>query len=348
MFKVYYTVLICCIFCFTGAYATSDHTLARVITDVKKSVVSIEVDNRRSRSQSRHFFNRLFAKKSPSSHEWINGSGLLFEGYVITNEHVIKNAKNISVVLFDKTRIPADVIAYDAASDIAVLKPRATNEREQQIIKSYSLPRGKMSQEHYVGQSVFAIGSPYGLENTVTRGIISATNRELEHHPYTSFIQTDVAINPGSSGGPLFSVKGKCLGINSQIMTQTGSYSGISFAIPTEMMIRVARELIANGQVQRGWLGATFADLDYEYIKKSGMVMSQGAAILTIEKDSPAANYQLKENDVILNVNTNPVSNAHHLSQIIAQSPVNEELKFTLQRGDALMSISVELEPLSH
>ncbi|MDA9736370.1 DegQ family serine endoprotease [Gammaproteobacteria bacterium] len=249
------------------------------------------------------FFERFFGQQPRPSMPRENtrpvvstGSGFIIseDGYLLTNNHVVEDADEITVSLGDRREYSAEIIGADPRSDVALLKIEAENLPILKIGKSKNLR---------VGEWVVAIGSPFQLRFSVTSGIVSAKGRSIPNgsdSTYVPFIQTDVAINPGNSGGPLFNLEGEVIGINSQIYTRSGGYMGVSFAIPIDYAMDVADQLKENGYVARGWLGVSIQEVTSELAEALGMEVPKGALISQIIADSPAENSGLKEEDVIL------------------------------------------------
>jgi serine protease Do len=242
------------------------------------------------------------------------GSGFIVspDGYIVTNAHVVENAEEILVRLTDKRELKAKVIGADPRSDVAVIKVEGTN-----------LPTVKIgdTKKLRVGEWVIAIGSPFGFANTVTAGIISATSREnLSGDPNLDavpFIQTDVAVNPGNSGGPLLNMRGEVIGINSQIFSRTGSFAGISFAIPIDYAFNIADQLMKTGRVTRGRIGVGIQNVNKDLADSLGLARAQGAAVSNVEDGSPAAKAGLEVGDVILKIDGRPVEGSADLSRTI-------------------------------
>ena len=249
------------------------------------------------------FFERFFGQQPRPSTPRENtrpvvstGSGFIIseDGYLLTNNHVVEDADEITVSLGDRREYSAEIIGADPRSDVALLKIEAENLPILKIGKSKNLR---------VGEWVVAIGSPFQLRFSVTSGIVSAKGRSIPNgsdSTYVPFIQTDVAINPGNSGGPLFNLEGEVIGINSMIYSGTGGYMGVSFAIPIDYAMDVADQLKENGYVARGWLGVSIQEVTSELAEALGMEVPKGALISQIIADSPAENSGLKEEDVIL------------------------------------------------
>jgi len=221
------------------------------------------------------------------------GSGFIVspDGVILTNAHVVDKADTVTVKLTDKREFTAKVVGVDKATDVAVLKIDATD------LPTVPLGSPDTTRE---GEWVLAIGSPFGFENSVTAGIVSAKSRSLPNEGYVPFIQTDVAINPGNSGGPLLNLKGEVVGINSQIYSRSGGYQGISFAIPIDVAVQVKDQLLANGKVTRGRIGVGIQDLNQGLAESFGLKSAKGALVTQVEPDSPGAKAGLKSGDVIL------------------------------------------------
>jgi serine protease Do len=220
------------------------------------------------------------------------GSGFIIssDGYVLTNAHVINEADEVIVKLADKREFKAKIIGADKRTDVALLKIDATGLPKVMIGDSAKLK---------VGEWVAAIGSPFGLENTMTAGIVSAKGRALPQENFVPFIQTDVAINPGNSGGPLFNLAGEVVGINSQIYSRSGGSMGLSFAIPIDVAIDVSNQLKANGKITRGWLGIAIQEITKELAESFSMKNTNGALVAGVEKNGPADKGGLEAGDVI-------------------------------------------------
>ncbi|MGQ5521876.1 DegQ family serine endoprotease [Chitinimonas sp. PSY-7] len=241
------------------------------------------------------------------------GSGFIVEadGYVLTNAHVVAEADEITVKLGDKREFKAKVVGSDARTDVAVLK-----------IEAKGLPTVDLgsSDKLRVGEWVVAIGSPFGLENTVTAGIVSAKGRNLPDENYVPFIQTDAAVNPGNSGGPLFNVRGEVVGINSQIFSQSGGYMGLSFAIPIDEAMKIVSQLKSTGKVTRGRIGVGIQPMTDELAASFGLKDNKGALVSNVEADGPAAKAGLKAGDVILKFNGREVTQSSDLPRIVGET----------------------------
>jgi serine protease Do len=268
------------------------------------------------------------------------GSGFIFsdDGYILTNNHVVDGADEITVRLTNGDEFEAQLIGADAASDVAVLK-----------IESENLPAVKLgnSDELRVGEWVLAIGSPFNFEYSVTAGIVSAKGRALGGNDrYVPFIQTDVAINPGNSGGPLFNLDGEVVGINSQIYTRSGGFMGVSFAIPINIAMSVAEQLKENGIVQRGWLGvemyAAFND-DLELAKSLGLERAEGALVARVFSDSPAEKAGIQTNDVIIDLNGSEVKRYSDLPPLVGLIKPGDTVEAIILRDGKKRKVSVTI-----
>ncbi|MFI4937570.1 MAG: Do family serine endopeptidase [Candidatus Berkiellales bacterium] len=262
------------------------------------------------------------------------GSGCIIsqDGYIVTNYHVVEGAKKILVRLQDRREFNATVIGIDKGTDIALLKIDATDLPAITFGDSNNLK---------VGQWVLAIGSPFGFENTVTVGVVSATGRSLGTERYVPFIQTDAAINPGNSGGPLLNLQGEMIGINSQIVSQSGDYAGLSFAIPVSVIKTVVDQLKAHGAVSRGWLGLAFQDLDLNLADSFGIKTLKGALVSKVILNSPAAKAGIHEGDLITEFNGNEIIRSTDLPPLVGILPLNSKVNITLIRNQKTIKISV-------
>ena len=267
------------------------------------------------------------------------GSGFIIsqDGYILTNAHVVDGANVVTVKLTDKREFRAKVVGSDKQSDVAVLK-----------IDAKGLPTVKIGdpRQSKVGQWVVAIGSPYGFDNTVTSGIISAKARSLPDENYTPFIQTDVPVNPGNSGGPLFNLQGEVIGINSMIYSQTGGFQGLSFAIPINEAIKVKDELVKTGHVSRGRLGVAVQQVNQSLAESFGMQKPQGALVSSVDAGGPAAKAGLQPGDVILSVNGQAVDDSTELPSIIAGLKPGTKADLQVWRDKSAKTMSVTIGKL--
>jgi len=262
------------------------------------------------------------------------GSGFIVspDGYILTNAHVVDHANLVNVKLTDRREFKAKVIGVDKDSDIALIKINANN-----------LPTVKLgnSRDAKVGEWVVAIGSPYGFENSVTAGIVSAKSRSLPDATYVPFIQTDVAVNPGNSGGPLFNLAGEVIGINSQIYTRTGGFQGLSFAIPIEVAMNVKDQLMKNGHVTRGHLGVTVQEVNASLADSFGLDRPRGALVASVDPSSPAAKGGVKAGDIILAYNGNPIERESDLPLLVGNTPPGQKAKLEVWRDHATQTLTV-------
>ncbi len=266
------------------------------------------------------------------------GSGFIVsqDGYIVTNAHVVENAEEITVRFNDKRELTAKVIGADTRSDVAVIKVEATG-----------LPVLKIgdTKKLRVGEWVIAIGSPFGFQNTVTAGIVSATAREnLSGDPNLDavpFIQTDVAVNPGNSGGPLLNMRGEVVGINSQIFSRTGSFAGISFAIPIDYAFNVADQLMNTGKVVRGRIGVGIQNVTKDLADSLGLGKAAGAAVSNVEEGSPAGKAGLEVGDVILKIDGRTVDGSADLSRTIRSLRPGTRVNLTVWRGGKPRELTV-------
>jgi len=271
------------------------------------------------------------------------GSGVILdadEGYIITNNHVIEDASEIKVVMFDKRELNAEIVATDPPSDLAVL--RVNPEQLSSVILGDS---EKLS----VGEWVVAIGSPFGLHlnHTVTAGIVSAVGRNsvMSRNNFEDFIQHDAAINPGNSGGALFNLDGELVGINTAIATDgfSRANAGVGFAIPINMVKRVMEDLISDGKVTRGWLGVSIQDVDEGMAKALKLKNRNGAIISQVMKDSPAEDAGVKEQDVIIEVDGEKVNDSSNLKNLISSGRPNDKTGLTVIRDGHEKNLTVRL-----
>jgi serine protease Do len=267
------------------------------------------------------------------------GSGFIVspDGYILTNTHVVANAAEVTVRLTDRREFPAKVIGADERTDVAVIKINAAN---LPIVQLGDPARLKP------GQWVLAIGSPFGFENSATAGIISATARSVPGENYVPFIQTDVAVNPGNSGGPLFNMSGEVIGINSQIFSRTGGFMGVSFAIPIDVARNVEEQLIKTGRVVRGRIGVTIQDVNAQLAESFGLDRPHGALVSSVDKSGPAAQAGVVAGDVILSVGGHPIERFGELSGAIAAMKPGADATLQLWRNGKTQNVSVRIEEM--
>ena len=288
------------------------------------------------------FFKRFFQDRPelPSERQANSlGSGFILspDGYILTNAHVARDADKIIVRLSDQRERPAKLIGADEMTDVALLK-----------IDGENLPAVKIgdSDTLEVGEWVLAIGSPFGLEHTATQGIVSAVGRNLPSGTYVPFIQSDVAVNPGSSGGPLFNLRGEVIGINSQIYSSTGGYMGLSFAIPIKLAMQVVEQIKSTGEVTRGWLGVLLQAVNNDLAEAFKLDRPRGALVAQVLPDSPAASAGFKQGDIILRYGGEPVEESSQLPRMIGVTPVGKTVAMSILRNGEALEIKATIARL--
>lgn len=275
----------------------------------------------------RHFFQgpgRGYLPRETNS----LGSGFVIskDGYILTNHHVVNNATEIVVKLKDRRELLAKLVGSDESTDVALLKVDAT---ELPVVEIGS------PEQLQVGEWVLAIGTPFGFEQSVTAGIVSAKGRSLPDGNYVPFIQTDVAINPGNSGGPLFNMQGKVVGINSQIYSRSGGYMGLSFAIPIDVAMYVADQIKSKGKVSRGWLGVQIQDVTRQLAESFGMERPHGALVAKVIPDGPAEKAGIQVGDIIVEFDGRIIETSGELPPIVGMTQIDEKAKIKIIRqGD--------------
>jgi serine protease Do len=262
------------------------------------------------------------------------GSGFIVssDGVILTNAHVVDGATEVTVKLADKREFKAKVLGADAKTDVAVIK-----------IDAAGLPTVKVgdTSKLRVGEWVAAIGSPFGLEHTVTAGIVSAKSRNLPDERLVPFIQTDVAVNPGNSGGPLFNMAGEVVGINSQIFSTSGGYMGLSFAIPIDLAMKVKDQLVAHGKVTRGRIGVVVQQVTPALADSFGLGKARGALVSNVEPNAPAAKAGLQTGDVIVAFNGKPIAESGELPTIVADVKPGETATARVWRNGAERDVKI-------
>ena len=289
------------------------------------------------------FFHRFMPNSPQAPHDYASkslGSGFIIshDGYILTNAHVIDDSDEVTVKLTDKREFRAKVIGSDKRADIALIKIRAKN--------LPIVPIGDPSTLK-VGEWVLAIGSPFGFDNSVTSGIVSAKGRSLPDENYVPFIQTDVPINPGNSGGPLFNMKGEVVGINSQIYSRTGGYMGLSFAIPIDVAMNISNQLRENGKVSRGKIGVEIQELNQDLAKSFGMKDANGALVASVEKGGPADQAGIRPGDVIIGFNGKAVESSTELPALVGATKPGTKASVKIWRDGSEQDISMTVGELS-
>jgi len=281
-------------------------------------------------------FFRRFGQQMPRNAPPPQGEGSGFivspDGYILTNAHVVADADEVTVKTTDRREYPAKVVGVDEASDVAVIKIEAKN-----------LPTVRLGDPSKLrpGEWVVAIGSPFGFENSVTAGIVSATSRAMPGGNYTPFIQTDVAVNPGNSGGPLFNLNGEVVGINSQIYSRTGGYMGVSFAIPIDVASGVKDQLIKSGHVTRSRIGISIQDVTAQLAESFGLDRPRGALVGMVEDDGPGQKGGVHAGDVILKVDGETVETSSQVPVMIAGKKPGSSVALEVWRNGSTKDLTV-------
>ncbi|VAX29781.1 HtrA protease/chaperone protein [hydrothermal vent metagenome] len=322
----------------------TSRAFAEIVEAVSPSVVNISTKKtvRRERSSLDPFFDFInpFQELPRKWKEQSLGSGVIVsdDGYIITNNHVVEQADEIKVTLYDRRTLTGKVVGADPKTDIALVKIN---------VKGLpTIPWGN-SEKLKVGEFVLAIGNPFGLSHTVTMGIVSAVGRaNVGIADYEDFIQTDAAINPGNSGGPLVNIHGELVGINTAIFSRSGGYQGIGFAVPSNMVRRVMEQLRKQGKVIRGWLGVTIQDMTPELAEKFGLKTAAGALVSDVFKDSPAQKAGIKRGDVIIEYDGKAITSVSSLRNMVARSKVGSEVEITVVRNSTRNKFRVVVNEL--
>jgi serine protease Do len=264
------------------------------------------------------------------------GSGFVIskDGYVLTNHHVVNNASEIVVKLKDRRELIAKLIGSDESTDVALLKVEA---------KDLPVVEIGAPEQLQVGEWVLAIGTPFGFDQSVTAGIVSAKGRSLPDGNYVPFIQTDVAINPGNSGGPLFNMQGKVVGINSQIYSRSGGYMGLSFAIPIDVAMNVVDQIKSKGKVSRGWLGVQIQDVTRQLAESFGMDRPHGALVSKVIPGGPAEKAGIQIGDIIVEFNGQVIETSGELPPRVGMTPIDEKAKVKIIRQGDKQDLSVKI-----
>ena len=334
-----------------GATSLPLNGFSELVKRVGPAVVNVSVNSVRKASvdmpqipeEFREFFRGFGGKNMPNIPNMPRGgetpmrglgSGFLVspDGYILTNAHVVESAETVNVRLTDRREFRAKVVGVDKQTDVAVLKIEA---------KSLPFVRLGKSADANVGEWVVAIGSPYGFDNTVTAGIVSAKSRSLPDANYTPFIQTDVAVNPGNSGGPLFNLAGEVIGINSQIYSRSGGFQGISFAIPIEVALNVKDQLVKHGKVTRGRLGVTVQEVNATLAESFNLDRPRGALVSSVDAGSPAEKAGLQVGDIILKFNGTAIERSSDLPMLVADTAPGKTSPVEIWRKGSAKALTV-------
>jgi len=308
-------------------------------------MISVEseqtVENPYSEFFNDPFFRRFFGEDNLGPKQYkqklqMVGSGFIVtpDGYIFSNYHVVRNATKVEITLADNRKFKARVIGVDEDTDVTLLKINGEN--------LPVIPLGDSS-EVQVGDLVIAVGSPFGLRGTYTTGVVSAIGREGLNSGFQRFIQTDAAINPGNSGGPLINIKGQVIAINTAIQSQSGGFQGIGYSIPINIVKNVVNQIQDHGKVERGYLGINITDIDSTSRKLLGLGENEGVMVSKVEKGSQAEKFGIKNGDIIISVNGNPVGNVNDLQESIGDQAPGTVVKLLILRDKKKMEFSIKL-----
>ena len=343
----------------SGAAQAQEHpgSFANLVPDLIPAVVHISTTQEFETPQNRlpplpefpegspfhDFFEDFFQRRFPQQQQRIpprarsTGSGFFIDanGLIVTNDHVIADADVIEVTLADGKKFPASIVGRDPKTDLALLQVEADSD----------IPFVEFGNEEdiRVGDWVIAIGNPFGLGGTVTAGIVSGFNRDINSGPYDNFIQTDAAINWGNSGGPLFDLEGKVIGINTKILSPSGGSVGIGFAIPASIAIGVIDQLREYGETRRGWLGVRIQEVTDEIASSLGMEKAGGALVSSVTEGSPASEAGIRAGDVILRFGGEEVEKMRDLPRIVAEASADKSVRIEVWRGGELINIEARI-----
>ena len=343
--KNFYTLIFFIIFNFNYAFGfTGPNTFADLAEKVLPAVVNVSTTGVIEQTSPQvpsieDFFNFPFnmPRGEPSEREFSSlGSGFVIssDGYIVTNNHVVENAFDIQVKFTDGLKLEAELVAFDTETDLALLKVESVD----------TLPFLEFgdSDTAKVGNWVMAIGNPHGLGGTVTVGIVSARGRMLGGR-YDDFIQTDASINRGNSGGPLFDLDGKVIGVNSMIISPSGGSIGIGFAIPSNLVKNIINQLKTTGEIQRAWLGVRIQEVSDEIAQSLGLSRTYGALVQGLTPDSPALLDGIKEGDIIIRFDGKEVESVRTLPKLVAEAEIGQNTKVTVWRNEREITLYVNL-----
>lgn len=317
---------------------------SNLVEQVSPAVVSVNVVKKMSQEEllqqqvpeilRRFFGNQVIIPQQQIPQEKTGYGSAFFiskDGYLLTNHHVVEDASKVTIVLNDRRELDATVVGSDERTDVALLKVQGTSYPE--------LRTGNVNQLR-VGEPVLAIGSPFGFDYSASAGIVSAKMRNMMGETSVPFIQTDVALNPGNSGGPLFNQRGEVVGVNSRIFSGTGGYMGLSFSIPIDVAMDVADQLKRNGKVTRSYLGVSLQDIDRNLAESYKLSKPEGSLITQVAPNSPAARAGLRAGDVILKYNGTPISRTSELLNYLNRSVPNQSIQLEVLRDDKRRNIT--------
>ncbi|ENU27266.1 Do family serine endopeptidase [Acinetobacter modestus] len=327
--------------------AASPVDFSNLVEQVSPAVVSVNVVKKMTQEEllqqqvpeilRRFFGNQVIIPQQQGPQEKTAYGSAFFiskDGYLVTNHHVIENASRISITLNDRRELDATLVGSDERTDVAVLKVNGANFPELKI--------GNVNQLK-VGEPVLAIGSPFGFDYSASAGIVSAKSRNMSGETSVPFIQTDAALNPGNSGGPLFNQRGEVVGVNSRIFSGTGGYMGLSFSIPIDVAMDVVQQLKTNGKVTRSYLGVMLQDIDRNLAEAYKLPKPEGSLINQVTPKSPAEKAGLKSGDVILKINGSSISRTSDLLNVLNRVAPNQTVQLEILRDDKVRTISATL-----
>jgi len=320
---------------------------SNLVEQVSPAVVSVNVVKKMTQEEllqqqvpeilRRFFGNQVIIPQQQGPQEKTAYGSAFFiskDGYLVTNHHVIENASRISITLNDRRELDATLVGSDERTDVAVLKVNGTNFPELKV--------GNVDQLK-VGEPVLAIGSPFGFDYSASAGIVSAKSRNMSGETSVPFIQTDAALNPGNSGGPLFNQKGEVVGVNSRIFSGTGGYMGLSFSIPIDVAMDVVQQLKTNGKVTRSYLGVMLQDIDRNLAEAYKLPKPEGSLVNQVSPKSPAEKAGLKSGDVILKINGTSISRTGDLLNVLNRTAPDQTIQLEILRDDKTRTISATL-----
>ncbi|RZG65565.1 Do family serine endopeptidase [Acinetobacter bouvetii] len=330
------------------AHAAAPVDFSNLVEQVSPAVVSVNVVKKLSQEEllqqqvpeilKRFFGNQVIIPQQQVPQEKTAYGSAFFiskDGYLLTNHHVVEDATKVTIVLNDRREIDAKVVGSDERTDVALLKVTGSGFPE--------LRTGNVGQLK-VGEPVLAIGSPFGFDYSASAGIVSAKMRNMMGETSVPFIQTDVALNPGNSGGPLFNQRGEVVGVNSRIFSGTGGYMGLSFSIPIDVAMDVADQLKKHGKVTRAYLGVSLQDIDRNLAESYKLAKPEGSLITQVAPSSPAAKAGFKSGDVILKFNGTPISRTSELLNYLNRAVPNQSIQLEVLRDDSRRNISATLD----
>lgn len=328
-----------------SSFAATPVDFSQLVQTVTPSVVIVKVTKKLTQDEMmqqqmpdllRRFFgpNIQIPNQRVPQEQSAYGSGFFIskDGYILTNHHVIDNASKVTIAFSDRRELDAEVVGSDARTDVAVLKVKGDNFPALRIGNPDTLK---------VGEPVLAIGSPFGFDYSASAGIVSAKSRTMSRETAVPFIQTDAALNPGNSGGPLFNQNGEVVGVNSRIFSGTGGYMGLSFSIPIDVAMDVAGQIRSSGKVSRAYLGVMLQDIDRNLAEAYNLSRPEGALITQVSPNTPASKADLKAGDIVLAYNGAPISRTADLINLINRARPNQSANLSVQRNGKQISANV-------